>query len=206
MNKETSECDKLDEIRNTGKDDNRDENKIADKKGGHRAPGTCLPKSKEIPSLAIRSEGLASHIEYMKGHALIAKFIGFWPMEKDLIWWINNHWKPKGGYELRLGVKGFFTVVFYNLEDKNRVFEGGSYFYNSVGLYLTFWKERFNLDKEDLSIVLVWLCLYSLPCEFWQPEMLADIGNTLGDFVKVAEQMKRMRFVSFSRICVYLDI
>ena len=127
-------------------------------------------------------------------------------MEKDLIWWINYHWKPKGGYELRLGAKGFFTVVFYNLEDKNRIFEVGPYFYNSVGLYLTFWKERFNPNKEDLSIAPVWLRLYSLPCEFWRPEILIDIGNALGVFVKVAEQTKNMRFVSFARICVYLDI
>lgn len=103
----------------------------------------------------------------MKDHAVIAKFVGFWPMEKDLIWWINNHWKPKGGYELRLGVKGFFTVVFYSLEDKNQIFEGELYFYNSTGLYLTFWKESFNQDKEDLSIASVWLRLYSLPCELW---------------------------------------
>lgn len=32
------------------------------------------------------------------------------------------------------------------------------------------------------------------------------IGNAIGIFVKVAEQTKRMRFVSFARICVYLDI
>ena len=97
-----------------------------------------MPKAKITPSLIIRSKGLASHIEYMKDHTLIAKFIRFWPTEKDLIWWINHHWKPKGGYELRLGAKGFFTVVFYNVEDKNRIFEGGPYFYNSTGLYLTF--------------------------------------------------------------------
>ena len=142
----------------------------------------------------------------MKDHALITKFIGFWPIEKDPIWWINNHWKPKGGYELRLGAKGFFTIVFYNLEDKNRVFEGGPYFYNSVDLYLIFWKERFNPDKEDLSIAPIWLRLYSLPCEFWRPEILTDIGNALGAFVKVVEQTKGMRFVSFARIYVYLDI
>ena len=35
---------------------------------------------------------------------------------------------------------------------------------------------------------------------------MTDIGNALGVFVKVAEQTKRMRFVSFARICVYLDI
>ena len=57
-------------------------------------------------------------------------------MEKDLIWWINSHWKPKGGYVLRLGSKGFFTIVFYNLEDKNQIFEGMPHFYNFAGLYL----------------------------------------------------------------------
>lgn len=96
-------------------------------------------------------------------------------------------------------------VVFYNIEDKNRIF-GGPYFFNSAGLYLTFWKERFHPDKEDLSIALVWIRLYSLPCELWRLEILTDIGNAIGNFVKVAEQTKRMRFVSFVRICVYLDI
>ena len=157
--------------------------------GGRRAPGSCHPKSQEIPTLSINSDGLEAHIQYMKDHALIAKFVGVWPMEKGLICWINHHWKPKGGYELRLGTKGFFTVVFYILEDKNRVFEGGPYFYNLVGLYLTFWKEQFNPDKEDLSIALPWLRLYSLPCELWRLEIITDIGNTLGVFVKVANQM-----------------
>ena len=53
--------------------------------GGRRAPGTCLLKSQEIPTLSITSGGLEAHIQYMKDHALIAKFVGFWPMEKDLI-------------------------------------------------------------------------------------------------------------------------
>jgi hypothetical protein len=30
-------------------------------------------------------------------------------------------------------LKGFFTIIFYNLEDKDQVFENGPYFYNSVG-------------------------------------------------------------------------
>ena len=57
-----------------------------------------------------------------------------------------------------------------------------------------------------MSIDPMWLQLYSLPCEFWQSEILEDIGNTLGTFVKVAEQTKKMRYVSYAWICVYLDI
>ena len=35
---------------------------------------------------------------------------------------------------------------------------------------------------------------------------MEDIGNALGTFIKVAEQTKKMRYVSFAQICVYLDI
>ena len=52
--------------------------------------GQCLPKSSEILVMIINSEGLASHIQYMKDNALIAKFVGIWPVKKPLVWWINN--------------------------------------------------------------------------------------------------------------------
>jgi hypothetical protein len=50
--------------------------------------------------------------------------------------WIKHWWNLKGDYELQLSSKGFFTIIFCSLEDKDRVFENGPYLYNSVGLYL----------------------------------------------------------------------
>ena len=66
---------------------------------------------------------------------------------------------------MHLGAKGFFMVVFLNLEDRNKIFEGGPYFLNSVGLFLKPWKEKFKVDKEDLTYILIWIRLYSLPLE-----------------------------------------
>jgi len=86
-------------------------------KSGRREPGQCIPKMAVIPSLALQSENLRKRIQYMKDHALIAKFIGIWPTEKALIGWIQSHWKPKGHYDLQLGSKGFFTIIFFNIED-----------------------------------------------------------------------------------------
>jgi len=100
-------------------------------------------------------------IQYMKDHALIGKFIGIWPIEKALTRWINVTWKPKGRVDLHLWFKGFFTMVFNNLKDRERVFEDGPYFYNSTRLYLPY----FNPDREDLVIALVWICIYSLSHE-----------------------------------------
>ena len=126
----------------------------------------CLSKSKTVPKLQIKSARIIEDISYMKEQALIGKFIGIWPSEKTLTWWINTTWKPHGHYDLQLGEKGFFTVIFFSEEDKTIIFESGTYFYNSVGLFLRPWKERFNPDKENLTIALVWIRMYSLAIEY----------------------------------------
>jgi hypothetical protein len=62
--------------------------------------------------------------------------------------------------------RGFFIVIFYNLEDKDKIFEGGPYFYNSDNIYLCFWTNRFCPEKENFAYTTVWIHLYSLPQEF----------------------------------------
>lgn len=54
-----------------------------DLRRGQRKPGQCLPKSRITPELIIKSDGLALHIQYMKDHTLIAKFVGIWPVENS---------------------------------------------------------------------------------------------------------------------------
>ena len=84
----------------------------------------------------------------MKDHALIWKFIGTCPSGKDLMKWIQKKWKLKRHIDLKLGAKGFFTVVFTNLEDKDMFFEGGPYFFNNPGLFMRQWEECYNPEKE----------------------------------------------------------
>jgi hypothetical protein len=169
-------------------------------------PGKCIPQAPIALKYVIKSTRVGEHMQFMKDHALIGKFLGIWPSEKDLIKWIKHWWNPKGDYELQLSSKGFFTIIFYSLEDKDRVFENGPYFYNSAGLYLRFWTDRFSPEKEDFSCAPVWICLYSLPQEFWLEEILTGIGNTLGRYVKYSEATKQRKYTSYARICVYMNI
>ena len=119
--------------------------------------------------IIIQDPDVAVYKEYMQEHVIICKFMGIWPSKRALKGWIHAKWNPKGEIDLQLRSKGFFTVVFANLEDRNRVFEGGPYFFNSVGLYMRFWKENFTLDNEDFTRVPVWILLYSLPTDYWAP-------------------------------------
>jgi hypothetical protein len=169
-------------------------------------PGKCIPQAPQAPKYIISSPRIEEQKQYMRDYALVGKFLGLWPSERDLIKWIQYWWKPKGHYELQLGSKGFFTIILHNLEDRNHIFDGGPYFYNSVGLFLRFWTEKFSPEKEDFAHAPVWIRLYSLPQEFWLEEVLAGIGNTIGIYVKSSEATKQRRYTSYARICVYLNI
>ena len=46
----------------------------------------------------------------------------------------------------------------------------------------------------------------NFPQDYWDEETLKYIENTLGDFVKVADQTKQQRYTSYARICVYMHI
>ena len=149
---------------------------------------------------------LQVHRDHMQTYAIICKFMGLWPTEKYLQTWIKYHWKPKGSIDLYLGSKGFFTMVFSNIEEKDRVFEGGPYFFAAAGLYMRLWIMKFVLEHENFTSAPVWVRLYSLPLDYWQTESLSAIGNKLGRFFKVSKATRRGKYISFARICVEMDL
>ena len=44
--------------------------------------------------------------------------------------------ETQGHYDLQLGSKGFFTISFINVEDKNKALDGGLYFFYSASLFM----------------------------------------------------------------------
>jgi hypothetical protein len=87
----------------------------------------CKPKTTLMPKVILEDPQTQLYRDQMNTHALIYKFMGLWPRERTLCNWIKYHWKPSGEVELHLGLKGFFTTVFMNLEDRDKVFEGGGH-------------------------------------------------------------------------------
>lgn len=98
--------------------------------------GVYKPKSTIICRVVLSDPTLQVHRDHMAEYVVICKFMGIWLMEKSFHAWIRNHWKRKGEINLHHGSKGFFMVVFTILEDKDRVFEGGPYFYIAAGLHM----------------------------------------------------------------------
>jgi len=73
--------------------------------------GKCIPQVSTTPRYVVNLTKVGEHTQFMKDHALIGKFLGFWPSEWDLFKWINTWWKIKGYSEIQLGSKGLFTTL-----------------------------------------------------------------------------------------------
>ena len=94
----------------------------------------CKPKTTMILKVILEDPQTQLFRDQMKTHALIFKFMGLWPIERTLRNWIKYQWNPSEEVDLQLGSKGFFTTVFMNLEDRDKIFEGRPYFHTSSGL------------------------------------------------------------------------
>ena len=142
----------------------------------------------------------------MKEHIIIGKFLRIWLLEKSIVWLIDTTWKQKYHYDVRMGSKVFFMVVFNILEYKDGIFVNGPYLFNSVELYLSYWKRKFTLEKEELSSTLVCILLYSLWKEYYDLETLYGLGNTLGSVVKASNVTLAGNYTSYAQIYVHVNI
>lgn len=92
------------------------------------------------------------------------------------------------------------------MADRNRVFEGGPYFYNQVGLFIKPWHASFNSTEEMSSRVPFWVRLPRLPLEFWREDILHKIASLKGNPVAVSTQTLDKKVISFALICVEIDL
>jgi hypothetical protein len=64
----------------------------------------------------------------------------------------------------------------------------------------------FSPKKEDFTMAIFWIRLYFLPQEFWLEEILMGIENMMGRYVKYSKATKQIKYTSYDRIYVYMDI
>ena len=108
--------------------------------------------------------------------------------------------------EVTLLANNFFMVTFICMADCNRVFEGGPYFYNQVGLFVKPWHAGFNPSEELPNQVPVWVRLPRFPIECCREDVLHMLASMLGKLVGPSTQTLGKKVMTFARICVEIDL
>ena len=74
----------------------------------------------------------------------------------------------------------FFLVKFSTLEDYQKDLEQGQWIVGENYLSVRKWEPEFQAAKAKVSSMAVWIRLAKLPIEFFHPDILRVVVNTIG--------------------------
>jgi len=163
-----------------------------------------VEKLESTPVLEIKNQQVKGLFNTLQNKAVICRFNGFWPRSHDLHAWIYQNWTAN--CQLLLCSKGFFVVQFESMDDYQKVFMQGPWFWGRAGLFITPWFPEFDANTMVVTKMPVWVRLPNLPLPYWHHQVLEDIGNLLGSFIKSDKERQDKGLFTYARICVEIDL
>jgi len=163
-----------------------------------------VEKLESTPVLEIKNQQVKGLFDNLQTKAVICRFNGFWPRSHDLHAWIYQNWTAN--CQLLLCSKGFFVVQFESMDDYQKVFLQGPWFWGRAGLFITPWFPEFDANTMTVTKMPVWVRLPNLPLPYWHHQVLEDIGNLLGSYIKSDKERQDKGLFTYARICVEIDL
>ena len=114
-------------------------------------------------------------------------------------------WKPSRKMDcIDLG-SGFFLIKFTLNEDHARVLKGGPWFVGRHYLSIRGWEQNFRPKNANISSVVVWVRLPSLPIEYYELLVLRDIEKAIGPILRIDTHTALETKDRFTRLCVQVN-
>ena len=154
-------------------------------------------------------EEVKQNVSIFSELGLIGRFCGIWPSLSELHSWISENWGPliTGNVQIYPAAKGFFIVVFGNIEDKKMVLCDHFWCWEDQNvLMLKPWHPKFRPDSESFEKIPIWVRLPYFPLHLWFNSCLETIENSLGEFLLVDEGSSNLLHSTYAQILVEMNI
>ncbi|XP_058746852.1 uncharacterized protein LOC131619814 [Vicia villosa] len=102
--------------------------------------------------------------------------------------------------------EGYFILQFKSHEDMDAVLMRGPYTLRNISLMLREWKADFNLKRDMLRTLPLWVKLPKLPLHLWGAKSLSKIGSAIGVPLVTDECTTTKLRVSYARLLIEVDI
>uniref|UniRef100_M1DNN1 Endonuclease/exonuclease/phosphatase n=1 Tax=Solanum tuberosum TaxID=4113 RepID=M1DNN1_SOLTU len=139
-------------------------------------------------------------------HALILYVVGVTPTIASLERYITAQWnyitKPTVYYHN----DGYFLVRFASLDDRDEVLYSRPHMLNNRPIIAKTWSPDFDLSKEVLQTIPIWVKFPNLPLNCWGIQSLSRISSGLGLPLYADECTTKVARISFARVLIELDI
>nr|XP_009606856.1 uncharacterized protein LOC104101141 [Nicotiana tomentosiformis] len=102
--------------------------------------------------------------------------------------------------------EGYFIFRFIYEEEKVTLFQNGPYTFNNRPLVLKQWEPNFQMSKEPLQVIPVWVRFPKLPIQYWTLRSLGRIASCLGKPVCTYKLIAKGDRVSYAHILIEMDV
>ena len=152
------------------------------------------------------SKETKAHIGAPWAKALIVKVFGKTVGFNYLTFKINALWRPIAKMDcVNLG-KDYFLIKFHSPDDYDNVLRGCPWFVGEHFLAIKPWEPYFKASGDNLTSVAVWVRFPKLPIEFYDLEVLKEIGSAIGLVLRIDSYMANGSRGSYARLCIQVDI
>ena len=170
--------------------------------GTSRIPNSDLGDG---PKLRYSPTELARLREQWK-YSLIAKVLG----KKLQLQYYRDHllrlWSAEGSLKIiELGCE-FFVLKFSEFLDYEKVRKGVPWLIHGYYIAIRPWSENFKPSEATITHTWVWARLPELPIEYYDKEVLFEIGEAIGRPIKIDPITERQEKGRFARICIEVDL
>lgn len=94
-------------------------------------------------------------------------------------------WKPAGRLDCVDLEKDFYLVRFSLKEDYDAVLRKGPWFLGEHFLSIWPWEPNFKAKMANVSSIAVWIIFNGLPIEYYDAEVLKEIGEAIGKVLRI---------------------
>lgn len=101
---------------------------------------------------------------------------------------------------------GYFIFRFESIEEKMLIMAKGLYTFNNRPLVLKNWESDFEIDKEPIRVMPLWVTFPGLPIQCWAEENLGRIASCLGKPVCTDRLAAKCERIPYARVLIEMDI
>lgn len=101
---------------------------------------------------------------------------------------------------------GYFLVKFNSIEDRDEVLYYGPHMMNNKPIIVKVWSAEFDLNKEVLQTIPMWVKYPNLPLNCWGNKSLSRISSRLGVPLYVDVCTTQVDMISYARVLVEMDV
>lgn len=138
--------------------------------------------------------------------SIIVKLYGKTVRFKLLSKKLNEIWKPTENLQIiDLGLD-FLMINFQELENYTKALHNGPWFINGHFLALQHWQMHFKHTQAKFSYTAIWIRLPELQLKFYDSQILAKIGNTIGKLLRMDVCTQDAKRGQYAQMCIEVPL